>query len=194
MKWTRAVHHLSELAEKCAELATGPSYSLSVRQLWAFGNILGPADDLEWVNVVLVVDLPVEDVPWLSQPHGAEHWANAARLPKNPIVGLWRSAHAPVWNHHIVRPALVWDVESGVDEAVLTAVREGRGEDVRTSAPPADELRARLEDELALCLASLRRQTKEYDDRRWAPGKLTPVSDALWRASDGYLDVLDALG
>ena len=40
--------------------------------------------------------------------------------------------------------------------------------------------------------AELRSGTLEYDNRRWKPGKLEPVADALWRASDGYLDVLDA--
>jgi hypothetical protein len=32
--------------------------------------------------------------------------------------------------------------------------------------------------------------TKAYDQRRYAPGKLHPVADALWQAAAGYLDVL----
>ncbi len=41
----------------------------------------------------------MEEVPWLGEPPGAQHWANGARLGKNPVVALWRSAGAPVWNH-----------------------------------------------------------------------------------------------
>jgi hypothetical protein len=195
MKWTRAVHHLESLASACAEMATRPAsiFPLRVLELWAAGEILEPArPDLATVTVALCVDLPVEDVPWWSEPSGAQHWANATRLAQNPVLAWWRSAHAPVWNHRIVRPALIWDVGGGVREDVLTALRDGRGESVRTPAPPPEAHRARIERELAVSMRALRTQTRTYDERRWRPGKLGPVADALWRASDGYLDVLDA--
>jgi hypothetical protein len=53
--------------------------------------------------------------------------------------------------------------------------------------------RHRLDDELTVSLRALRGQTRSYEDRRWSPGKLEPAADALWRASDGYLDMLDAV-
>ncbi|WP_433263206.1 DUF7711 family protein [Actinosynnema sp. CS-041913] len=193
MKWTRAVQHLRDLAAKCAELDGVSIYRLRVVRLWAVGDILGPTRDLEQVTVALAVDLPVDEVPWRGEPIGAEHWANATRLAKNPIVPLWRSAHGPVWNHHIDRPALVWEAESGTAEETLTALAEGRGDQVRPPAPSADDLRKRLSDELAVSLRALRGRTRVYEERRWHPGKLTPVADDLWRASDGYLDILDAV-
>jgi hypothetical protein len=169
-----------------------PSFSLTVTQLWAVGDILGPQRDLDWVTVAICVDLPPDDVAWWTEPKGAQHWENAARLAKNPILAWWRSAHAPVWNHRIVRPALVWDAD-GVREDVLSALRDGRAESVRTDAPSEAELAARLQDELALSRKALAAATAEYDQRRWGPGKLEPYADALWRASDGYLDVLAAV-
>lgn len=195
MKWARAIHHLRELAAKCTELEALPSSisPLRVTQVWAVRDILGTPRDLDWVTVALVVDLPVDEVPWLSEPAGAMHWANVTRVGKNPIVSLWRSAHGPVWNHYVDRPALVWDATIGTAEETLDALSEGRGEQVRLPAPSADEMRVRLRDELAVSLRELRTRTKTYDDKRWGPGKLTPLSDALWRASDGYLDLLDAL-
>jgi hypothetical protein len=167
-----------------------PIFSLEVTQLWAVGDILGPQRDLDWVKVAICVDLPPDDVAWWSEPPGSQHWANATRLNKNPIGAWWRSAHAPVWNHRIVRPALVWDAVQGQRDDVLEALREGRGESVRTAAPTDAELAARLSDELAVSLKALTAATAEYDERRWSPGKLEPFADALWRASDGYLDVL----
>jgi hypothetical protein len=98
-----------------------------------------------------------------------------------------------VWNHRVERPALIWDAETGLAEEVLAAIRDGRGETVRTAAPAPAAYRVRLADELAVSLGELRARTREYDDRRWRPGKLEPIADALWRASDGYLDVLAAV-
>lgn len=164
---------------------------LRVVGLWAFGDILGEPRELQRVKVAVVVD--ISEVPWLSEPVGAEHWANATRMKQNPISGLWRSANAPVWNHHIDRPALIWTAKDGTAEPALTAIRDGQGSEVRLPPPSPEEMRKRLEDELIISLHSLRDHTRTYDDQRWKPGKMTPVSDALWRAADGYLDILDAL-
>ena len=65
---------------------------------------------------------------------------------------------------------------------MLTALRDGHGEQVRSPAPSADELRERLVRELTVSLAYLRDRTEYYADRRFQPGKLEPVADALWRA------------
>lgn len=194
MKYSRAIHHLEALAQSCAEVATGPSsiFAWRVTELWAVGDVLGRPGDIEWVTVALAVELSVDEVPWLCQPPGAEHWANATRMSKNPIVGLWRSVHAPVWNHYIDRPALVWDIAGGVAEETLAALRAGQGDTVRSPAPSSEELRARLDDELAVSLRALRGRTRDFEDRRWK-GNLAPIADDLWRASDGYLDVLDAI-
>ncbi len=195
MNWVRAVHHVESLAQQCAEMITRPSsiFPLRVTQLWAVGDILGPPGDLETVTVALCVDLPVDEVGWWTQPRGAQHWSNATGLAKNPVLPWWRSAHGPVWNHRIDRPALVWDEADGVRQDVVAALRMGRGESVSTAPPTADELRERLRAELTVSLRALRACTRAYEERRWSPGKLEPVADALWRASDGYLDVRDAV-
>lgn len=194
MKRSRATHHLQSLAETCAELAAnpGPVITLHVRALWAHGQILDPDPELDSVQVALAVDLPPAEVPWLGEPKGAQHWANLTRLSRNPVRAFWRSAHAPVWNHHIVRPALVWSAETGVDERVLAAIAEGDTESVRSAEPSTVDYQARLAEELAISEAALRAATRTYDERRWAPGKLTPYADTLFLAGDGYLDLLDA--
>jgi hypothetical protein len=186
------VHHLVELAEKCDDLP-GSFFRFQVVELWVFGELLDVPKDLEIIEVALVTDLPVDEVPWLSEPVGAEHWANSTRVSRNPIDALWRSKDAPVWNHRIERPALVWSAVDGINEEALVAVSDGTGELVRTAAPAPEELRKRLEDELAVSLQALHKANQDYTDRRWSPGKLTPYSDALWRTTTGYLDLLDVL-
>ncbi|WP_191302606.1 DUF7711 family protein [Lentzea cavernae] len=191
MKWTRAVHHLTELAEKCGDVPAS-FFRFQVVELWVFGDLLDVPRDVDVIEVALVTDLPVDEVPWMTEPVGAEHWANSTRLSRNPFEARWRSKDAPVWNHRVERPALLWSAADGISEETLVAVSDGTGELVRTQAPTADELRKRLEDELEVSLRALRRVNQEYTDRRWSPGKLTPQSDALWRTTTGYLDLLDA--
>ncbi|WP_211766635.1 DUF7711 family protein [Kutzneria sp. CA-103260] len=190
MKWSRAVQHVEDLARRCA--TPSPIPMLPVTGLWVFGDLLGEPRDLDWAHVAVVVDLPLDDVPWLSIPQGGQHWAQAVRL-REPLVGRFRSAAGPVWNHRIARPALVWDSTDGIRDATLAALRDGLGRDVRVDAPSPAELRAQLSTELAVSLRSLRRQHRSYDDQRWRPGKLDPHADSLWRATDSYLDLLDAV-
>jgi hypothetical protein len=193
MKWERAVHHLGTLAQACAETLHQPVFSLRVTQLWAVGDILGPQRDLETVTVALAVDRPAEEVAWLTEPSGAQHWANAVRLTKNPFIVFWRSDRAAIWNHDILRPALVWDSVEGEQPGVLAAIRNGEAERVRSGGPTEAELATRLADELAISRTALQAATDAYEKRRWSPGKLEPVADALWNASQGYLDVLRAI-
>ena len=51
-----------------------------------------------------------------------------------------------------------------------------------------------LEAELAVSLQALDSAAAAYEERRFRPGKIQPVADALWNASAGYLDVLAAIG
>lgn len=166
-------------------------YRIRVRQLWTFGEMVEPAHDLECIPVALAIDLPVDEVAWLTEPVGAEHWSNSTRLNRNPFTTRWRSVHAPVWNHEIERPVMFWDAETGIAAAALEALRDGQGARVRSAAPPVVEFEARMADELATCLRAVRRCTEVYTEKRWAPGKMTPLADALWLASMGHLDVLD---
>lgn len=195
MRWSRAVLHAESLAGSCAAMAARPAslFPLRVVQLWADGELLGPPRDVDSIGVALAVDLPPRDVAWGTQPDGARHWGQAVRLPQAPVRVRWRSAHAPVWNHRIERPVLLWDAADGVRTDALAAVRTGTAEALRPPAPAPDELAARLRDELELSLATLRARTREYAERRWRPGRVEPLADALWEAADGYLDVLAAV-
>ena len=198
VRWERAVHHLGNLAAECERVADATQQfdepdMFRVEQLWAYGALLEAPHDLQVIRVALVVNRPPEDVAWFAEPSGAEWFANSTRLSKNPISAKWRSNLMPVWNHRIDRPALVWDRTQGVYEPVLAAIRDGNSESVRIPAPTRDEFVERLQEELAISRQAMRKTTEEYDDKRWSPGKLAPQADAMWAASAGYLDVLDAL-
>nr|WP_042190666.1 hypothetical protein [Kibdelosporangium sp. MJ126-NF4]CEL19502.1 hypothetical protein [Kibdelosporangium sp. MJ126-NF4]CTQ94699.1 hypothetical protein [Kibdelosporangium sp. MJ126-NF4] len=188
MKWTRAYQHVEALAEACDKARTLP---FPVIRLWVFGPFVESRADLDTVDVALEVDLP--EIPWLSTPSGASHWANATRLSRNPFTPVWRSAGIPVWNHTVVRPVQVWSGDHGVTATALAAIRDGEAGTVQQAAPSPEESAAQLDVELAISLAALRSHTAIYEEKRWAPGKLEPVADALWSVTRGYLDLLDAL-
>jgi hypothetical protein len=194
MKWSTGVHHVEIAARACADMAEVAASQgwCRVTHLWATGTIVGPPTELEWVTIALSVDLPARQVPWWSIPPGANGWADRTRLSKYPLLKWWRSAHAPVWNHRIVRPLLVWDQAAGVHGGALEALRDGRGAAVGLPGPTAEQLAARLEEELAIGMAALVARNREYEDRRWGRGRLEPTADALWHATDGYLDLLAA--
>jgi hypothetical protein len=193
MRWSRAVHHLEELTYVCADMARRPAtiFPLRVTALWTFGEVLSSRGDLDCPGVVLADDLPTGDVPWLCAPAGAEHWSHAAGLSHKPLAATWRTSRAPLWNHHIRSPLLIWD-ESGGAAAALPALRAGTAESLRLPEPTPAQMASRLEAELSMSLQALEATTAAYGQRRFSPGKKEAVADALWHASEGYLDVLAA--
>ena len=194
MGWDTKVRHVEIVARACADSAELPDWVAGprVRQMWAVGEVLGRPGPVEWVTVALSVDLPAEDVPWWSVPPGAQAWADRTRVSKYPILCWWRSMRVPVWNHRIVRPLLVWDVQRGVIGEALDALREGRGAEAGLAEPSPDELRARLDQELAISLAALQARNSEYEQGRFGHSRLAPLADQLWHATNGYLDLLAA--
>jgi hypothetical protein len=196
MKWSRAIHHLEELAEACADMSGRPAtiFPLRVSELWTFGEVLTSQDDIESLPVVLAVDRPVDDVAWLCLPAGAEHWSHATKLSQSPIVAIWRSTRAPLWNHRIRRPLLIWDEAAGLAAHALSALRDGTAGTLCLPEPTQEEMARRLAAELDVSLRALQVATAAYEQRRFSPGKLEPVADALWRASAGYLDVRRSVG
>ena len=198
MKWTRAVHHLQELAQGCQDMAerSVTIFPLRVTSLWAFGDVLTSQDDLERLQVVLVVDLPPDQVAWLCPPAGAEHWSHATALSKKPVLALWRSSRAPLWNHRIRSPLLIWDEHGVWDKSgdhevdACSALRDGTAQSLRLPEPAPAEMASRLAAELAVSLQALKSATAAYQERRFSPGTLEPLADAMWHASTGYLDIL----
>lgn len=193
VKWSTAVGQLRRLAEQCQDLADSPS-SLNVlraTQVWAVGEVLGVPRDLDWVRAAVCVDLPAEDVPWMCLPEGAEYWADVTRASKHPVAIWWRSSRAPVWNHRVVRPVLVWEATSGIREESMAALRAGNGGLAGLAPASKEDFVTRMDDELQVSLAELRLRTHEYESEHTT--RLGVRGDRLYTAASGYLDVLTAM-
>lgn len=192
LRYRRAVEKLGILAEACQQTLWQPE-SPFLLEAYVFGQLLEGADPVERLEVVLVLDLPAEEVRWGAHPPGADWLVRDLRLDKGGYAYVWRSRHDPVWNHHIRGPVRFWSVD-GADEEVLNALSERRFGDLpRVTAEPA-EVRARTLAELDAALARLRDVHRNYWERGWRrehQGAYRYPENELWDAVDGYLDLLD---
>ncbi|MDQ4070420.1 MAG: hypothetical protein M3203_13270 [Actinomycetota bacterium] len=198
MKRATAVGHL-------VEMATVSSDRLRLRQtdigwpleeLWAGGELLEDHQQLEAGTVVLVVDLPPDELPWLATHPAAEWVGGELRLGKRPFLWSYRPALWPVWNHRHRRLVRFWTARDGTDAAVIEALREGRLPDLPVAAPAAAELVDQLRVELAASHRHLRKVLASYWDPGWRrlhKGPDTSAEDQLWRAAQATVEIGDAL-
>jgi hypothetical protein len=194
MRYRRAIEKLRILAEACEDFKRYPSEEPFLLEAYVFGDVLRGTDPLEFVEVVLVINLPPEEVVWETTPHGTEWLADYLRLSKGGFEYFWRSHADPVSNHHIRGPVRFWS-RKGPDEDVLQALAERRLDDLsRVTSSPAAQ-REQLAGELEAALSRLRSVHASYwnyDWRRENRGGGRYPEHELWEAVEGYLDLLDA--
>ena len=199
MNRSRAVGHLVEMAEACADVDArlcvlddeGPRIS----SFWAFGKVLDSAhewtEEDRWADAAIVLRLRETELPWLAPPEAVQWVAQMAGWAKRPVVTIWRTEDRPVWNHHIVRPMLLWDTSAGLRRQALAALRDGVGmEQHREPAPSPEALAEQVRRETEISLAAVRRAAEDFERHRWGRGQVVRYADALFAATHGYLDLL----
>ena len=168
-----------------------------LEELWLTGDLLGHRSELETGSVVLVLDLPPEELPWLAT-HPAAEWVRAElRLGRRPFLWSYRPGLWPVWNHRHCRVARFWSSRSGTEAPVLDALGAGRVDDAPIVEPSADELVDQLTEEADASDKHLRNVLAAYWDPDWRrrhKGVDTSPEDQLWRAAQAAVEVADALG
>jgi hypothetical protein len=199
MKWSGGVQHLEKLRRRVRRNGRAAGDGLAATGHPAGGmrrhtgqRHLDPQGRSDLWQVTLVVDLPVDEVAWLCHPAGVRHRSHATGLSRRPIVAMWRSMRAPLWNQHIRRPLLIW--------------HEAGGSQPRRCAGLATEPRRRCDCQnqpRTRCGPGWGPSSREAlepwsppllrrEQRRFSPGRLETVADALWHATQGCTDVLRA--
>jgi len=194
MRYRRAVEKLQILAEACESVKNWPPGDPFLVEAYVFGDVLDGADPLDAVEVALVLNLPPQDVPWESNPHGTSWLADRLRLGKGGFVYWWRSCLAPVENHRIRGPVRFWSCD-GPDERVLEALAQKRFDELARQVPSARSRVELMAGELDTALDHLRAVHASYWDREWRSehrGDGRYPEHQLWEAVQGYLDVLAA--
>jgi hypothetical protein len=198
VKRATAIGHLVEMAEVATEglrfRDTGIGWPLE--EMWAGGDLLEPADTLEAGSVVLVLDVPAEELPWLARHPAGEWVGDQLRLGKRPMLWSYRPVGRPVWAPEHRRLVRFWTARDGIDSAVVDALRDRRFDDLAVVEAPGEELTAQMPDELERSRRHLRTVVDNYWDPTWRRQHKGPdesPEDHLWRAATAVADILDIL-
>jgi hypothetical protein len=196
MKRSSAVRHLAEMsdtASECLYLRDGPT-GWPLVSMWAAGDLLGNAESIEAASVVLLLDLPADELPWMALNPTAEWVSERLRLGKRPVQWWYRSHAWPAWNPIHRRVVRFWSDRDGRDDEVLDALRARRG--LPVVEPSSDDWHAQLSEELRLARHHLTAMLDHYYDQDWRRGHKgfgVYPEDHLWRAAQGVREIDDAL-
>jgi hypothetical protein len=197
VKRSTAIGHLVEMAAEATEQLRFRDTDIGwpLEEMWVTGDLLGPADPVDLGSIVLVLDLPADELPWLAL-HPTGEWIGAQlRLGKRPMRWCYRPLAWPVWNHEHRRLIRFWTAEAGLDTAVIDALRSQRLDHLTIVGPSTEQLVDQLQEEMATSRRHLRAVLDRYWDRDWRrQSKSSEASpeDHLWRAAMAVEDMLDA--
>ncbi len=194
VKRATAVGHLVELGAAASERLRLRETDIGwpLEELWAAGELLEERQQLEAGTVVLVLDLPPDELPWLATHPAAEWVGSELRFGRRPFFWSYRPALWPVWNHRHRRLVRFWTAHGGTDAAVIDALREPR----LRALPVVEPVAAELVDQLTVELAASHRHLRTVLNSYWDPGwrRLhTSAEDQLWRAAQATVEITDAL-
>lgn len=198
MRRSTGIGHLVEIAEAASQgQERGSQRQWPLSELWVTGELLSFAETLDTGSVVLVLDLPAEELPWLARHPTAEAIGHQLRLGKRPLLWCYRPRAWPVWTYQHRRLARFWSADSGLDSAAIEALRSRRLDHLAIIEPSDDQLAAQLRAELAVSREHLRSVLESYWDHDWRrrhKGYDESPDDHLWRAATAVTEMLDALG
>jgi hypothetical protein len=160
------------------------------------GELLEGPESLEWGSVVLVLDLPPDELPWLARHPTAEWIGSQLRLGKRPFGWAYRPSAWPVWNHRNRRLTRFWSADNGTHKEVLDLLREQELEQLAIVEAPAEALLEQLPKELTASRHHLRRVLDQYWEPEWRrdhKGFDESPEDHLWRAAEAVSEMEQAL-
>ncbi|HEY8527335.1 MAG TPA: hypothetical protein VIL48_20370 [Acidimicrobiales bacterium] len=198
MERSSAVEHLVEIAEDSSAMLRFREREIGwpLEELWATGELLSDASDLEGGAVVLVLDEPAEEVPWLALTPASAFVGDRLRLAKRPLAWSCRPTAWPAWNHENRRLVRYWSAADGLDDPVVEALRTGDVAGLPVVEPEPGELAAQLRKELDVSRRHLDATLDSYWDGDWRrehKGFAVGPEDHLWRAAQAVREISDAL-
>lgn len=184
------------MAEQAGEMvrfrddASGIGWPLE--SIWLTGELLETTGDVEVGSVILSIDAPADDLPWLATDPAGEWVGDRLRLGKRPMLWCYRPHVWPAWNARHRRVLRYWMAEGGLDESVIASLR---GDGPLASVDPTDEhYREQLIEEQRASRRHLEHIVDNYWERDWRRDhKGQQAEDALWRAASGLLEIEETL-
>jgi hypothetical protein len=185
------VRHLREMTEQATDLLRLRETAIGwpLDGIWVAGELLTDRPEIEEAAVVLMLDLPPRELPWLAINPTAEWVSDQLRLGKRPINWVCRPRLWPPWNPANRRVARIWAMPTGAVEATLSALEEGTVAPHAIVVPSLRELRKQSEVELEVSRRHLHGILDRYWDRRDRHRDLGSKEDRLWRAAQGVREL-----
>jgi hypothetical protein len=197
MRYATAVGHLQTIGEEATsyhERLDGSPIPWPLAQLWVGGDLLDGPPELELTTIVLMLDEPAAEVPWLALNRGGEWVAGELRLPKLPVRWFYRPAAYPAWSHEVRRVVRFWS-EGHLDRDAIEGLRGSRFEQLNVVQPTPSELAAQVATDLADSRRHLAKVLDGYWDRKWRAehkGLGASLDDHLWRAAQAVRELEEA--
>jgi hypothetical protein len=194
VKRSTAIRHLVEMATEATDLLRLRDTDIGwpLEALWVTSDLLDTADEVEMGSVILVLDVPPADLPWLALHPTGEWVGQQLRLGKRPMQWCYRPLEWPPWNPRHRRAIRTWTAASGLDDTTIERLRSGRGLDI--VEPGNADLRSQLTRERQVSHVHLRAIVDGYWEPQWRsrhPGD--EAEDHLWRATAALVEIDDAL-
>lgn len=194
VKLSTAVRHLAEMADVSSEKLPLRDTEMGwpLEELWVAGELPEAPESLEFGSVVLVLDLPADELSWLVRHPTAEWIGSQLRLGKRPFAWAYRPCAWPVWNHRHRRLARFWSADQGTHIEVLELLQERKLDRLSILEAPLGDLFQQLTEELAVSRHHLRRVLDQYwepDWRRDHKGYDESPEDHLWRAAQAVSEI-----
>jgi len=169
------------------------TFGWPLEELWVAGDLLEFPRELEVGSVVLRIDLPASELPWLGEQRDADWAAERLRLGKRPFHWVYRPLAWPAWNSRHRRVARFWTAQLGVDDQVIDAFSRRDAGALAIVEPSDQELLQQLRSELEVSWRQLRYVLDHYDDYPRRKRFDYPAEETLWRAAQGVREIEDAL-
>jgi len=190
-----AIRHLVEMAEVATEQLrlSGTAIGWPLTEMWVAGALLGSSDEVDHGTVVLTIDLPPDELPWLAAHPTAEWVGEQLRLGKRPMLWSYRPAAWPAWTYRDQRVARFWSASNGIESGLIDELRSGVVSGL--FEPDRAELVEQVGVELEVSKTQLRSILAQYWDHDWRRNNRSHTSpeDQLWRAATAVTELEDAL-
>lgn len=139
--------------------------------------------------ILLRLDLPADDVPWLALHPKGEAVGELLRLGKRPFSWWYRSIEDPPWTIKHQRVVRFWSAGAGTDAEAVERLAGGDIAALDDASPAAEASAAQVECDLARSPAAFGRRVLERDWRR----EHRQGVEHLWRAAAALCALEDAV-
>ncbi len=195
MKRSTAVRHLEHLGEEVTRHSSQWPDEPNPVSMWMADEILDVPDTLDVVTVLVLIDVPVEDLPWRAVNPVERAITERFRLRKLPIWHHGRPSSWPAWNAENRRVRRFWSLEEGTDTGIIEMLRAGEPVDPVTVEPHVfiEQMRT----EYTVSRAHLEKILDDYWEVPWRRQHQDfdfHPEDHLWRAAYGLQQIQEALG